>query len=362
MRRSTPPPVVNRGTPTSPTNPPTGLTNQVVQPQNDLGVITYDGYQSVVARDGDTVTTVAERIGLSASALGSYNGLQPGHVLRPGDELSLPPRPGGYGAGAASLSAPVTAPPVRAEAQPPTIPTPPQSTIEQRPLDSQQATTQQEPATGTGWSPSVAIAAIDRATGLNDDGTLAAPPSAGEPVPPEPKPARELSSPDLGQYQTEAATAPQPRPATEIPPASVEQEVATASPAPPTPPATGDLRLTRPVQGPVAIGFNRGAGPAKNDGVDFAAPAGAPVVAAADGEVALVSQSLGGLGTIVLVRHPNDYLTVYGRVDQVSVSKGDIVSAGQPIGVVSDAAAPAEPRMHFEVRRGAESLDPMTFL
>ncbi len=111
----------------------------------------------------------------------------------------------------------------------------------------------------------------------------------------------------------------------------------------------------------MAIPFNTGAGPDRNDGVDFAAPAGAPVVAAADGEVALVSQSLGGLGTIVLVRHPDDLLTDYGRIDGVSVAKGDPISRGQQIGVVSDAAA-GEPRMHFEVRRGAESLDPMQFL
>ena len=120
--------------------------------------------------------------------------------------------------------------------------------------------------------------------------------------------------------------------------------------------------MRRPVQGPIAIGFNKGNGPARNDGVDFAAPAGSKVVAAMDGEVALVSQSLGGLGTIVLMRHRDELLTVYGRIDGVTVKKGDIVSAGQQIGVVSNATAPAEPRMHFEVRRGSESLNPTDFL
>ena len=122
------------------------------------------------------------------------------------------------------------------------------------------------------------------------------------------------------------------------------------------------IKLTRPVDGPVAVGFGEGSGPAKNDGVDFAAPAGAPVVAAADGEVALVSETLGGLGTIVLVRHKDELLTVYGRIDNVGVKKGDIVQRGQKIGVVSGAGAPAKPRMHFEVRRGATVLDPMRFL
>lgn len=213
----------------------------------------------------------------------------------------------------------------------------------------------------------MAAAAIERSqTGIQQDGTLGAPPSSDNPVPPEPTGRRELESPDLGQYQTpgEKPEAPDPstvEQATETEPQ--ETVVAAADPAPtPQPSGLDGLKLRRPVKGPVAIGFNKGSGSQRNDGVDFAAAAGSAVVAAADGEVALVSQSLGGLGTIVLVRHPGEILTVYGRVDDVSVKKGDIIASGQRIGVVSNAAAPAEPRMHFEVRRGAESLDPMQFL
>jgi murein DD-endopeptidase MepM/ murein hydrolase activator NlpD len=64
------------------------------------------------------------------------------------------------------------------------------------------------------------------------------------------------------------------------------------------------------------------------------------------------------LGNIVLVRHRGDYLTVYGRIEKVKVRKGDIVSQGQKIGVVSPST---NPRMHFEVRQGADSLDPEKF-
>jgi LysM repeat protein len=66
------------------------------------GIVTYDGYQAAVARSGDTVASVARRIGLSASELGAYNGLSPTHPLQPGDELVLPPRAGGNWAGAAA--------------------------------------------------------------------------------------------------------------------------------------------------------------------------------------------------------------------------------------------------------------------
>ncbi len=64
------------------------------RPPDDTGIVTYDGYMAAVARSGDTVASVAQRIGISALELGAYNGLSPTHPLRPGDELVLPPRPG----------------------------------------------------------------------------------------------------------------------------------------------------------------------------------------------------------------------------------------------------------------------------
>ncbi|MEM7058683.1 MAG: peptidoglycan DD-metalloendopeptidase family protein [Pseudomonadota bacterium] len=381
------------------TDPATGQAVPQPQPQQQQtpatgpstpdasGIVTYNDYQTAVAQNGDTVADVAARVGMSASELGSYNGLQPSHVLRQGDELVLPQRPGGYGTGTAAATSPqATSGQIAA---PPT----PTSSIEAQPLDgvgvntdgslsgpeiadaqtgdaafpaATPAASPAPPSQPSDWSPDLAAAAIERSqTGIQQDGTLGAPPSSDQPVPPEPTGRRELQSPDLSQYQTPGEKPdPVQDAGPETPQDLPEEVVATTDPAPAAQPSTGagNLKLRRPVQGPVAIGFNKGAGAQRNDGVDFAAPAGSPVVAAADGEVALVSQSLGGLGTIVLVRHPGEILTVYGRVDDVSVKKGDIIASGQQIGVVSNAAAPAEPRMHFEVRRGAESLDPMQFL
>jgi murein DD-endopeptidase MepM/ murein hydrolase activator NlpD len=325
------------------------------QPMTDAsGIVSYDSYQAAVARSGDTVASVADRIGLSASELGAYNGLSPNHPLRPGDELVLPQRPGGYGGAIAPQTA---ASGIQATA-------PGGTTIESTPLDGTAAASAPE-APAAAWSPDIAAAAIDRATKFDDQDNLAAPPSAAEPLPPAPVEPEALESPRLDQYQTpnpqpqprpvETVTTPQEQSAEPEPavPQPAAPQVAAASPAP-----ASELRLIHPVQGPIVVGFQQGAGRARNDGIDFASPAGSPVVAAANGEVALVSQSLGGLGTIVLVRHPGDYLTVYGRIDRVSVVKGDLVSRGQKIGVVSPAT---EPRMHFEVRQGAESLDPERF-
>lgn len=55
------------------------------------GVIQYDGYKAAVVREGDTVTTVAERVGVPAASLAAYNGLRESTPIRAGAELVLPP-------------------------------------------------------------------------------------------------------------------------------------------------------------------------------------------------------------------------------------------------------------------------------
>ena len=309
----------------------------------DGGIVDHGSYQTAIARQGDTVSDIAARVGISANELGAYNGMTPSHELREGDELVLPRRPDGYGGTA--LAEPGPAQPIE-----------PESAIDVAPLpgdpgtDLAESTPAEAPGDG-GWSPDLAAAAIERSTGLQEDGSLGAPPSSAAPLPPEPPTRRELESPDLARYQT-GSNSP-----AEVTPTTPAAET-TGSPAA----ASSGIRMVRPVEGRVASAFNKTSGAGRNDGVDFATEAGAPVKAAASGEVALVSKSLGGLGTIVLVRHDDDLLTVYGRVNDVSVQKGDQVSAGQQIGVVSAATGSEGPLMHFEVRRGAESLDPMQFL
>ncbi|MGF1500674.1 MAG: peptidoglycan DD-metalloendopeptidase family protein [Paracoccaceae bacterium] len=327
----------------------------------DDGIVQYEGYAAVRARDGDTVQTVADRIGLSAVELGAYNGLSPTQPLDGATELALPPRPDGYATRVAQSPADAPTAPLPAAPPPDPIETAPIASLAPAAdgsLTEPSATAApvSEPAADA-WSPDLAAAAIDRATGLNPDGSLGRPPSATDPIPEAPGPTPTLRSPDLGQYQT-------PLPGSAAPPISLPDGTGsdTAATAPTALPRDPGTRLLRPVDGPVALRFREGAGTQKNDGVDFAAAAGAPVVAAEAGEVALVSEALGGLGTIVLVRHPNELLTVYGRLSGVTVQKGDLVARGQRIGAVAPPQGEGEARMHFEVREGATSVDPLGYI
>ena len=102
-----------------------------------------------------------------------------------------------------------------------------------------------------------------------------------------------------------------------------------------------------------------------HNGVDFAAAAGTPVVAAADGQVYTVYED-DQLGMTVVIRHEGGYTTKYASLAaDVSVSAGQPVSMGQPIGTVGTTALMENAlgdHVHFCVTKDDQSVDPMTFL
>ncbi|PKP75008.1 MAG: peptidase M23, partial [Alphaproteobacteria bacterium HGW-Alphaproteobacteria-6] len=113
-------------------------------------------------------------------------------------------------------------------------------------------------------------------------------------------------------------------------------------------------RLAMPLQGKIIRGYQK----KKNDGIDIAASAGASVAAAADGTVAAITRDTEQVPILVL-RHDANLLTVYANIDAIKVAKGDRVKRGQPIATVR-ASDPAF--VHFEVREGFDSVDPLPYL
>jgi murein DD-endopeptidase MepM/ murein hydrolase activator NlpD len=117
-----------------------------------------------------------------------------------------------------------------------------------------------------------------------------------------------------------------------------------------------------PVRGKVISSFGPKAGHLHNDGINIAAPRGTAVAAAASGTVAYVGDALAGYGNLVLIRHDNGMVTAYAHLDRVAVSKDQKVMQGQAIGTVGSTGTVANAQLHFEVRRGIETLDPVKYL
>lgn len=92
-----------------------------------------------------------------------------------------------------------------------------------------------------------------------------------------------------------------------------------------------------------------------NNGVDFTLPSGDNVECVYDGEVVGVT-SIPGFKNMVIIKH-GSYYTVYSKLDDVSVSKGQKIKRGQSIGnVVVSEEGKAE--LHFELWKDKSKLDP----
>jgi murein DD-endopeptidase MepM/ murein hydrolase activator NlpD len=113
-------------------------------------------------------------------------------------------------------------------------------------------------------------------------------------------------------------------------------------------------------QGVVSSGFGIRNG-AMHDGVDIAAPAGTPVYAA-DSGVVIFSGTLHGYGNTVIIRHDDDYATVYGHNERNLVSEGNRVARGQEIGEIGRSGRTTGANLHFEVRRDNVAKDPLAYL
>jgi murein DD-endopeptidase MepM/ murein hydrolase activator NlpD len=153
------------------------------------------------------------------------------------------------------------------------------------------------------------------------------------------------------------------------PPPGARSEAAPPSPAAleaekqqVTVPATPPVRMAWPLNGKVIAPYGTAAGGQKNDGIDIQASVGETVKAADAGEVIYAGSDVAHLGNLLLVRHPNGYITAYGNNEALSVKKGDKVTKGQAIAKAGQSGGVASPRLHFEVRRGNKTIDPMTVL
>ncbi len=342
------------------------------RPQADgNGVISYPGYQVVVARRGDTVTSVAQRLGVDAGQLASYNALRPSDSLRDGEVLALPGRVSAAPAGGAVTGGVIGATPPATGGQIDV------TTIAGNAIDRASGQTPAAAAPKAGAEPirhkvqrgetaytiarayNVSAKALADWNGLGADMTVREGqyliiPTASASAPPPADPVAVTTPPGQGSPTPPPPSAKEPLPKDEAPAATKPKET-------PASPDMGTQRtgatatkLVMPVAGKIIRTYQK----KKNDGIDIAAAAGTAVKAADAGSVAAVTKDTNGT-PIVVIRHADNLLTVYAGVDSLKVKKGDAVSRGQVIAVVRS-ADPAF--LHFEVRKGVESVDPMPYL
>lgn len=100
----------------------------------------------------------------------------------------------------------------------------------------------------------------------------------------------------------------------------------------------------------------------QHDGIDFIAPQGTPVYAAADGLVTQVVESRKGLGNTVTIDHGNGYVTRYCLLGDVMAQQGKRIKRGQQLGTVGISTIITAPHLHYEVLLVGVPQDPVNYL
>lgn len=324
------------------------------------GVISYPGYQVAEARRGDTVASMAARVGISADELARYNALRPEDTLRAGEIVALPGRvatsstdsTGAVIGGANSVDvasiATTALDRVGTDSQPVA-----RSGSLGEPLRHKVA--RGETAFSIARTYNVSAKSLADWNGLGPDlavreGQFLIIPTAGAVAP-----ALSDTAPGSGTPTPTPPSAKKPLPDEEVAPAAAKPKATPASPDLGTDrTAASAARFVMPVNGKIIRGYVK----KTNDGIDIAAPAGTVVIAAAAGTVAAVTKDTSGI-PIIVIRHADGVLTVYAGVDGVTLTKGAAVKRGQAIAVVRTGSPSF---LHFEVRQGVDSVDPMPYL
>ena len=325
------------------------VTGSVVRKPGASGNWSWDGGTAITVAAGDTIDTIARRHGVPASVIMQANNMTAPAALYPGQRLVIPrykpshvattpaPRP------AAPTPAPAASPAgngsVHVVAAGDTL-----SKIAHRYHKSVN-----EIAKANNIQPTATLNVGDRVTipGAQASPAKTSAPAAGAQAAPA-KPVASAAPKQTEPVQNANVVAPTDQ---------LDKEAAKLAEG-----AGAVPKFRWPANGRVIAGYGPTTNGQQNDGINIALPENTPVKAAEDGVVAYAGNELKGYGNLVLVRHPNGYVTAYAHTKELLVKRGDQVKRGQVIARSGQTGNVNAPQLHFEIRKGASPLDPTRFL
>ena len=277
------------------------------------------GREHVVGR-GDTLYSIAWRLGLDYRVLAGVNSIRDPYTINPGQRLLIP-EPGDSAPSAPESSAAQSSPAESSDASTQRIDTTESPVVTPLPALSPESAQSTSPPHQSSGQPQKSVPE------RTSEPAVDSPPEAQREVP--------------GQRQQ---STPEPAPKAASEPSGAARTVA-------------GVRWTRPTGGKTIGGFGRGG----NKGIDIEGAFEQPIRAAARGRVVYAGSGLIGYGKLVIVKHNNRLLSAYAHNERLHVGEGDEVKGGQRI---ADMGRSGKGRvmLHFEIRRDGTPVDPLRFL
>lgn len=98
------------------------------------------------------------------------------------------------------------------------------------------------------------------------------------------------------------------------------------------------------------------------EGIALGAPQDTPVRAAAKGEVIYVAENVNRFGRMIIIKHDQNFVSLYAHLQRIDTVKGKIVEQGEFIGAVGTSGGVESPRLYFQVRKNRIPVDPERYL
>ena len=343
------------------------------------------GGTPIVVAQGETLDMISSRYGVPKAALISANGLS-GPSLAPGSRLTIPV----YSAGAApaprqqlaqapaesrSESSRFVTGPAPAASVAPVRPVAPVQDARARtqansdPKLSAAQTKAAAAAEAKAKADADALAMRESRARFAAEAKAKAAAKAGSPVAVAKPAARPVVEKPVVVAETKPVRAPAAKPVVVASAPATEPKVTAVPKSEPEPATTASLAKTEyagekadfrwPARGRVIAGFSGRGG---NEGINIAVPEGTPIKAAEGGTVAYAGNELKGYGNLVLIRHPNGYVSAYAHAGELNVKRGETVKRGQVVAKSGQTGNVSSPQLHFELRKGSSPVDPTPYL
>ncbi len=296
---------------------------------------TAAGGTPVVVAPGETLDSVSRRYGVPAAALLSANGLSAASEVKGGMRLVVPV----YNAGAVASKAPGKA-------------------VAEASAKSMKKRAEEVAANEEASSKAKKLKAEEKAGEKTKE--KAADKSKAEQRAADAAHEKRPAQPLVAKNEIPKSGPSAKKPAVDdTPTGNVDPKAAGAKPSSQQADASGATPEFRwPARGRIIQGFKTGG----NDGIDISVPAGTSVRAAESGVVVYSGDGLKGYGNLVLIKHPNGFVTAYANNGELDVKRGETVKRGQIIAKSGDTGNVNSPQLHFELRKGSTPVDPTQYL
>lgn len=327
------------------------------------------GGSQITVRDGQTLYAVARESGVSVNQLVALNGLTPPYSVRPGQVLRLPAgntsSASAYGGGSTGIA---SAPAVAAAARGGAHTVKPGETLYS--LGRTYGASPASIASLNGYSMDHQLRVGDTVRLPGAGGAASAPSTRVASLNPNAAVSTPAPGPStLGQIPTNAAGTPINAPsaksdasAPSVPPSATTAPAAKTAALSNPSASTSGASFRWPVKGRVISKYGEKPNGSRNDGINISVPEGTGVRASENGVVAYSGSELKGYGKLVLIRHDGGWVTAYAHNSDLLVKRGDQVKRGDVIAKAGATGSVTSPQVHFEIRKGAQAVDPMTHL